>query len=181
MPAGDWQFYDCKFNNEDTHVEARDKYYKGMSEAFARLARGSATVVHGGIDYDSPPMYGIYGSVELPTLQNWTDINEVSMIAGHASQCAELTVWLQIWMTNEDGSRSDRYTVQTSGRWERLAERNMWKTLQLLNELDLATPSLDRHSVTQLVKRDGPSCQLNLDEWRYETDHYLNTDGYILS
>lgn len=79
MLAGDATFYKkCVPTRSEDWMRT---YYKGMSQAFARLARGSATVVHKDADYSSPPMDGIYGTVELPTLQNWTDITEVRMIA----------------------------------------------------------------------------------------------------
>ena len=48
-----------------------------MSDAFARMARKHATVMHMNADYDQPPQNGIWGRIELPTLRDKTDITEV--------------------------------------------------------------------------------------------------------
>jgi hypothetical protein len=49
-----------------------------MSNAYARMARESATVMHKTQDYDNPPMNGIWGKTELPALRDKTDVKEVS-------------------------------------------------------------------------------------------------------
>jgi hypothetical protein len=49
-----------------------------MSNAYARMARKSATVMHKSQDYDNPPMDGIWGKIELPALRDQTDVEEVS-------------------------------------------------------------------------------------------------------
>lgn len=167
MLAGDYDYYHCVVPG---HADATNKYYEGMSEAFARLARGTATVVHDNTDYKSPPMDGIYGRVELPTLQKWTDITEVSVAAAEDAHVATLKVPSQLWMTNKDETNSDRYSIQHSNRYERLAEKNMWRTSQLLEDPNLATRSVDPKIATQLVKRGGRSCS-RPDWWESEVEH----------
>jgi hypothetical protein len=49
-----------------------------MSNAYARMARKSATVMHKTQDYFNPPMNGIWGKIELPALRDKTDVKEVS-------------------------------------------------------------------------------------------------------
>jgi hypothetical protein len=49
-----------------------------MSNAYARMARKSATVMHKTQDYLNPPMNGIWGKIELPALRDKTDVKEVS-------------------------------------------------------------------------------------------------------
>jgi hypothetical protein len=56
----------------------RHTYYSSMSNAYARMARESATVMHKTQDYDNPPMNGIWGKTELPALRDKTDVKEVS-------------------------------------------------------------------------------------------------------
>jgi hypothetical protein len=56
----------------------RHTYYSSMSNAYARMARESATVMHKTQDYDNPPMNGIWGKTELPALRDMTDVKEVS-------------------------------------------------------------------------------------------------------
>ena len=55
-------------------------YYSNMSNAYARMARKSATVMHKKKDYDNPPMNGIWGKTELPALRYKTDVKEVSYL-----------------------------------------------------------------------------------------------------
>jgi hypothetical protein len=56
----------------------RHAYYSSMSNAYARMARETATVMHKTQDYDNPPMDGIWGETELPALRDKTDVEEVS-------------------------------------------------------------------------------------------------------
>ncbi|KAM0700057.1 hypothetical protein Q7P36_000268 [Cladosporium allicinum] len=55
-------------------------YYSRMSNAYARMARESATVMHKTQDYDNPPMNGIWGKTELPALRYETDVKEMMKI-----------------------------------------------------------------------------------------------------
>lgn len=55
----------------------RSRYYSSMSNAYARMARESATVMHKTKDYFDPPMNGIWGRTELPALRDKTDVKEV--------------------------------------------------------------------------------------------------------
>jgi len=50
-----------------------------MSNAYARMARESATVMHKTKDYFDPPMNGIWGKIELPALRDKTDVKEVGL------------------------------------------------------------------------------------------------------
>jgi len=59
-----------------------------MSNAYARMARESATVMHKTKDYFDPPMNGIWGKIELPALRDKTDVKEVGL---HRSVLAALT------------------------------------------------------------------------------------------
>lgn len=61
--------------HEDSALQ--EKYYSSMSEAYARMARVSATVMHTTKDYRDPPMTGIWGKIELPALRLQTNIFEV--------------------------------------------------------------------------------------------------------
>lgn len=54
------------------------QYYQTMSAAFARMARGSATVMHLNQNLQNPPTHGIWGSIELPQLRTSTDVDQVS-------------------------------------------------------------------------------------------------------
>lgn len=55
-----------------------DEYYKQMSIAFARMARGAATSLHQPVDYINPPTFGIFGRYEVPALGKHTDVAKVS-------------------------------------------------------------------------------------------------------
>ena len=55
----------------------RTKFYENMSQAFARMARKRATVMHMADDYDDPPQNGIWGRIELPALRDQTDVTIV--------------------------------------------------------------------------------------------------------
>jgi hypothetical protein len=52
-----------------------------MSNAYARMTRKSATVMHKKQDYFNPPMNGIWGTTELPALRDETDVEEVSSVS----------------------------------------------------------------------------------------------------
>lgn len=56
----------------------QEKYYSSMSEAYARMARETATVMHTAKDFSDPPLTGIWGKIELPVLRLKTNIKEVS-------------------------------------------------------------------------------------------------------
>lgn len=58
-----------------------------MSAAFARLARGSATVMHDSADWADPPMDGIFGRIEVPNISEYTDVEEVSQILRSCPAC----------------------------------------------------------------------------------------------
>jgi len=61
------------------HADAtlKRRYYSSMSNAYARMARESATVMHRTRDYFDPPLDGIWGKIELPTLSDKTDVTKV--------------------------------------------------------------------------------------------------------
>jgi hypothetical protein len=56
---------------------SRTRFYEAMSRAFAMKAQGYVTVMHGGEDYERPPMDGIWGRVEFPTLRALGHVQEV--------------------------------------------------------------------------------------------------------
>lgn len=58
----------------------RRTFYENMSRAFARMARASATVMHQSADYAMPSQDGIWARVELPTIQDMTDVELVSLL-----------------------------------------------------------------------------------------------------
>jgi hypothetical protein len=55
----------------------RKTFFENMSEAYARMARKHATVLHLSTDYADPPQDGIWGRIELPALRDKTDILKV--------------------------------------------------------------------------------------------------------
>lgn len=63
--------------HEDPALKKR--YYTSMSNAYARMARKSATVMHKTKDYYNPPQNGIWGQTELPALRDKTDVMEVRL------------------------------------------------------------------------------------------------------
>jgi hypothetical protein len=66
----------CIHNDENL----RTLFYENMSRAFAIKANGSATVMHSLSDYDSPPLEGIWGRVELPTIKEATNVDWLSKV-----------------------------------------------------------------------------------------------------
>jgi len=65
----------CIHGNDDK----RTMFYENMSRAFARMARKSATIMHAFADYETVPQDGIWARVELPALQEATDVNQVRL------------------------------------------------------------------------------------------------------
>lgn len=61
--------------------EERTVFYENMSRAFARMSRKSATVMHSFKDYEVVPQDGIWARVEMPALQEKTDVELVRLIA----------------------------------------------------------------------------------------------------
>ena len=55
----------------------RTTFFENMSKAYAKMAREIATVMHLSQSYTDPPMDGIFGRIEVPTLRNETDITAV--------------------------------------------------------------------------------------------------------
>ena len=70
-------------------------YYSNMSNAYARMARESATVMHKKKDYDNPPMDGIWGKTELPALRYKTDVKEVSYLVSQRPSPRQLPAFLR--------------------------------------------------------------------------------------
>jgi hypothetical protein len=57
----------------------RTIFYENMSAAFAAKARGIVTVMHSAIDYQIPPVDGIWGRIELPKLKLSKGVESVSL------------------------------------------------------------------------------------------------------
>ena len=51
-----------------------------MSKAFAIKAGGIATVMHSAEDYNQPPEDGIWATIELPTMKDFTTVTSVSYL-----------------------------------------------------------------------------------------------------
>lgn len=66
----------CIHNKESL----RTIYYENMARAFAMKANGSAMVMHGLKDYDKPPLEGIWGRVELPTIKKVANVDWLAKI-----------------------------------------------------------------------------------------------------
>ncbi|KAF2113493.1 hypothetical protein BDV96DRAFT_577895 [Lophiotrema nucula] len=64
----------------------RTMFYENMSRAFAKKANGSVVVMHGADDYDKPPMDGIWGRVELPTMKDGDGVSSVGKIKDDGSE-----------------------------------------------------------------------------------------------
>lgn len=58
----------------------RTVFYENMSRAFAMKANGSAMVMHGLKDYDKPPLDGIWGRIELPTIKKVESVDWLAKI-----------------------------------------------------------------------------------------------------
>ena len=67
-------------------------FYENMSRAYARMARQNATIMHSHSDYASPPLDGIWGRIELPTIRDATDIFEMKKISEDSSLSDDFTV-----------------------------------------------------------------------------------------
>jgi hypothetical protein len=52
-------------------------FYETMSKAFAMKAQGYVTVMHDKGDYENPPMDGIWGRIEFPTMRTLGHVREV--------------------------------------------------------------------------------------------------------
>lgn len=58
----------------------RTWFYEAMSKAFAMKAQGYVTVMHDKGDYENPPMDGIWGRIEFPTMKALGHVREVRCI-----------------------------------------------------------------------------------------------------
>jgi hypothetical protein len=63
----------CIHNDKTT----RQQFYENMSRAFAIKAHGAVEVMHGSEDYEAPPMDGIWGRVEFPTILHREKVYQV--------------------------------------------------------------------------------------------------------
>ena len=66
----------CIHNEESL----RTIFYENMSRAFAMKANGSAIVMHSLKDYDNPPLNGIWGRIELPTIKKVAKVDLLAKI-----------------------------------------------------------------------------------------------------
>lgn len=84
-----WVVWPCWLYNDEQVPEnklrcihrdkkVRQKFYENMSEAFARMARSSATVMHSTKDYAKPPEDGIWARTELEALVEKTNVDKVT-------------------------------------------------------------------------------------------------------
>ncbi|KAK4628962.1 hypothetical protein CLAFUW4_07868 [Fulvia fulva] len=163
------------YNNEHTEPELErcifssttytQEYYENMSAAFARLARGSATVMHDSADWADPPMDGIFGRIEVPNISEYTDVEELWAINDATSRAA---------------MRGDIYSLPSYHRSLRMAQQRMYKT-----DMSLRKQGLLSRSEALFEKRaaeDVDWCP-GARNWRHERTQPLRhlMDGYDLS
>lgn len=79
-----WLYDDSKTPDNPLRCIHNDRkqtktFYENMSNAYARMARKHATVMHMSSDYADPPQDGIWGRIELPALRDETDIVQVNL------------------------------------------------------------------------------------------------------
>ncbi|KAF7195416.1 hypothetical protein HII31_03308 [Pseudocercospora fuligena] len=128
-----------------------DKYYHSMSKAFAMMARGAATSLHEPQDYLNPPLTGIFGKTEVPTLGNYTDI-------------------AALWKIKNDPLRTNDQNIAAADvyygpyyhapRYANLVQQNMWETEQLLKN----KPPQEHDTTGNNGVAAGSSCYLMTDE-----------------
>jgi hypothetical protein len=89
---------------------ARQAFYQNMSQAFAIKAHGPVEVMHAAADYDEPPLDGIWGKVEFPTIVERRRIRRVTKIdeSGKRSDI--------IWQESEGASTRHLEMRQIRGR-----------------------------------------------------------------
>ncbi|KXS97594.1 hypothetical protein AC578_5778 [Pseudocercospora eumusae] len=109
---------------EDKTWDRRNQCYRTMSTAFARLARGSATVLRLPQDYHNPPMTGMFGQQEIPALGAYTDVVQLFKIfqdpqASNSVAPGQYLIPSSLWRTRQD-----------------VVQRNMWETERLLKTFE---------------------------------------------